>query len=141
AGRRGSCVPRLELSPQPVVRVPSPYVRSSPEGTCPGFVYSLRMSSGNPLSPASLLRALPRAVDDRPLWAQLNITWRCNLDCSYCTEYDNAKDHVPFDDVARSIDKVHALGGLPTDLMGGEPLLHPDLLRLLARISGHGMTT
>ena len=30
---------------------------------------------------------------------------------------------------------------LHTDLIGGEPLLHPDLDRLLARITGHGMTT
>jgi MoaA/NifB/PqqE/SkfB family radical SAM enzyme len=84
---------------------------------------------------------LPRAFDDKPLWAQLNITWRCNLDCSYCTEYDNSKDHVPHDEVARWIDKCHELGVLHTDLIGGEPLLHPDIIRLLTRITGHGMTT
>lgn len=95
----------------------------------------------SPLSPAALLQAVPRAYDDRPLWAQLNITWRCNLDCSYCTEYDNTKGHVPHDDVARWIDKCHQLGVLHTDLIGGEPLLHPDLGRLLARIGGHGMTS
>jgi MoaA/NifB/PqqE/SkfB family radical SAM enzyme len=99
------------------------------------------MRAPNPLSPGSLLRALPRAVDDKPLWAQLNITWKCNLDCSYCTEYDNSKDHVPHDEVARWIDKCHELGVLHTDLIGGEPLLHPDILPLLARITGHGMTT
>ena len=87
------------------------------------------------------MRALPRAFDDRPIWAQLNVTWRCNLDCDYCTEYDNSKGHVPFDEVARSIDKCHELGVLHTDLIGGEPLLHPDLERLLARITAHGMTT
>jgi len=94
----------------------------------------------NPLSGRAVLRALPRAFDDKPLWAQLNITWRCNLDCSYCTEYDNSKDHVPYDDVVRRVDKCHELGVLHTDLIGGEPLLHPDLPRLLARITGHGMT-
>ena len=99
------------------------------------------MSSGNPLSPASLLRALPRAVDDRPLWAQLNITWRCNLDCSYCTEYDNAKDHVPSETVARWIDKCQELGVLHTDLIGGEPLLHPELDQLFRRITAHRMTS
>jgi MoaA/NifB/PqqE/SkfB family radical SAM enzyme len=99
------------------------------------------MRAANPLSLPSMVRALPRAFDDKPLWAQLNITWRCNLDCSYCTEYDNAKDHVPHDEVARRIDKCHELGVLHTDLIGGEPLMHPDLLRLLARITGHGMTT
>jgi MoaA/NifB/PqqE/SkfB family radical SAM enzyme len=96
--------------------------------------------SVNPLSAAALLRGLPRAYDDKPLWAQLNITWRCNLDCAYCTEYDNTKGHVPAADVARWIDKCHELGVLHTDLIGGEPLLHPDLVPLIARISGRGMT-
>jgi MoaA/NifB/PqqE/SkfB family radical SAM enzyme len=96
--------------------------------------------AGNPLSAQAAVRALPRAFDAKPLWAQLNITWRCNLDCAYCTEYDNAKDHVAYDDVVRSIDKCHALGVCHTDLIGGEPLLHPDLARLLARITRHGMT-
>src|SRR6185295_8573324 len=45
------------------------------------------------------------------------------------------------DEVARWIDKCHELGVLHTDLIGGEPLLHPDILPLLARITGHGMTT
>jgi MoaA/NifB/PqqE/SkfB family radical SAM enzyme len=98
------------------------------------------MPASSPLSAGAAIRALPRAFDDKPLWAQLNITWRCNLDCAYCTEYDNAKDHVPHDDVARSIDKCRELGVLHADLIGGEPLLHPDLPRLLARITGHGMT-
>jgi MoaA/NifB/PqqE/SkfB family radical SAM enzyme len=99
------------------------------------------MRGGNPLSPAAMVQALPRAFDDKPIWAQLNITWRCNLDCAYCTEYDNTKGDVPYDDVARWIDKCHELGVLHTDLIGGEPLLHPELGRLVARITGHGMTS
>ena len=87
------------------------------------------------------MRALPRALDQRPIWAQLNITWRCNLDCSYCTEYDNSKGDVPYAELVRRIDKCHELGVLHTDLIGGEPLLHPDLLRLFQRIKAHGMTS
>jgi len=95
----------------------------------------------NPLSPLFFLRALPRAVDSRPLWAQLNITWRCNLDCAYCTEYDNAKAHVPYAGVVRSIDKCRELGVLHVDLIGGEPLLHPDIERLFHHAVGQGMST
>jgi len=40
----------------------------------------------NPLSLGALVRSLPRGFDERPIWAQLNITWKCNLDCAYCTE-------------------------------------------------------
>jgi MoaA/NifB/PqqE/SkfB family radical SAM enzyme len=85
----------------------------------------------DPVSPAAILRHLPRAFDDLPIWAQLNITYKCNLDCSYCSEYDNSKDHVPFDDLATRIDKIKSLGALHTDLIGGEPILHPDLRRLM----------
>jgi MoaA/NifB/PqqE/SkfB family radical SAM enzyme len=88
-----------------------------------------------------LLRSLPRALDQRPIWAQLNITWRCNLDCSYCTEYDNSKGDVPYAELVRRIDKCRELGVLHTDLIGGEPLLHPDLLRLFQQIKSHGMTS
>jgi MoaA/NifB/PqqE/SkfB family radical SAM enzyme len=99
------------------------------------------MPGQNPLSPAAVVKALPRAFDAKPLWAQLNVTWRCNLDCSYCTEYDNSKGHVPYEEVERRIDKCHELGVLHADIIGGEPLLHPDLERMFRRIVGHGMTT
>ena len=95
----------------------------------------------NPLSPSGLLRALPRAVDQLPIWAQLNITWRCNLDCSYCTEYDNSKGDVPYEELVRRIDKCRELGVLHADLIGGEPLLHPDLVQLFQRIKERGMTS
>ena len=93
------------------------------------------------MSWSGLLRGVPRAVDQRPIWAQLNITWRCNLDCSYCTEYDNAKGDVPFEDLVARIEKCRALGVLHTDLIGGEPLLHPDLERLFSEITSRGMTS
>ena len=73
------------------------------------------------------MRSLPRIFDDLPIWAQLNITWKCNLDCSYCTEYDNSKGHVPYDVLLHRIDKCKELGTLHTDLIGGEPLLHPQV--------------
>ena len=98
-------------------------------------------AKGNPLSAAALLRSLPRAWDRRPIWAQLNITWRCNLDCSYCTEYDNDKGDVPYEELLRRIDKCRELGVLHTDLIGGEPLLHPDLVRLFQQIKMRGMTS
>jgi len=95
----------------------------------------------DPVSAGVILRSLPRAFDDLPLWAQLNITYRCNLDCSYCSEYDNSKDHVPLADLAARIDKVKELGALHADLIGGEPLLHPDLEAIMRHVVSRGMTT
>jgi MoaA/NifB/PqqE/SkfB family radical SAM enzyme len=95
----------------------------------------------NPLSVPGLLRSLPRAVDRRPIWAQLNVTWRCNFDCAYCTEYDNDKGDVPYEDLVARIERCRALGVLHTDLIGGEPLMHPDLVRLFEQIAARGMTS
>jgi MoaA/NifB/PqqE/SkfB family radical SAM enzyme len=96
----------------------------------------------DPTSPGVILRNLPRVFDDLPIWAQLNITWKCNLDCAYCSEYDNSKDHIPYDELIPRIDKIKELGTLHCDLIGGEPLLHPELLRLMRYVTHHhGMTT
>src|SRR5215467_9467532 len=95
----------------------------------------------DPTAPGALLRSLPRAWDDLPIWAQLNITWKCDLDCAYCSEYDNSRDHVPYDVLVARIDKIQSLGTLHTDLIGGEPLLHPDLERLMRYVTDAGMTT
>lgn len=95
----------------------------------------------DPVSAGVILRSLPRVFDDLPIWAQLNITYKCNLDCSYCSEYDNAKDHVAYADLTARIDRIKSLGTLHTDLIGGEPLLHPDLVALMKYVTGLGMTT
>jgi len=95
----------------------------------------------DPVSAGVILRSLPRAFDDLPIWAQLNITYKCNLDCGYCSEYDNSKNHVAYADLVERIDRVKALGALHADLIGGEPLLHPDLAPLMRHIVSRGMTT
>ncbi|HEY1555730.1 MAG TPA: radical SAM protein [Kofleriaceae bacterium] len=96
----------------------------------------------DPTAPGVILRNLPRVFDDLPIWAQLNITWKCNLDCAYCSEYDNTKDHIPYEELTPRIDKIKELGTLHCDLIGGEPLLHPELLRLMRYVTHHhGMTT
>jgi MoaA/NifB/PqqE/SkfB family radical SAM enzyme len=94
-----------------------------------------------PLSVAGCLRAAPRGFDSLPLWAQINVTWKCNLTCGYCTEYDNSKGHVPFAEVVARIDKCRDLGVMHTDLIGGEPLLHPEIIPLMRHVRRQGMTT
>ncbi len=101
----------------------------------------MKAKAKTPISIAGVLRAAPRGFDRLPLWAQINVTWKCNLSCSYCTEYDNAKGHVPFAEIALRIDKCKELGVMHTDLIGGEPLLHPDILPLMRHVRKQGMTT
>lgn len=73
-----------------------------------------------------------------PFHAQLVVIRRCNLSCGYCNEFDEHSDPVPFEVLKRRIDKIAELGTLAIELTGGEPLLHPELPRLIAYATQKG---
>jgi MoaA/NifB/PqqE/SkfB family radical SAM enzyme len=74
-----------------------------------------------------------------PLLVQIIPIRRCNIDCGYCNEYDKTSAPVPTDLMERRIDKLAELGTSVVAFSGGEPMLHPDLDRLIRRIRGRGM--
>jgi MoaA/NifB/PqqE/SkfB family radical SAM enzyme len=94
--------------------------------------------------PKNPLSALQRAasalvVPATPLLAQMVVIRRCNLSCGYCNEYDDHSDPLAFDELCRRIDHLAELGTVTVTLTGGEPLLHPRLDELVARVVSHGM--
>jgi MoaA/NifB/PqqE/SkfB family radical SAM enzyme len=74
-----------------------------------------------------------------PLLAHVIPVRRCNLSCAYCNEYDDNSKPVPLEVMRRRIDKLAELGTLMIIISGGEPLLHPDLEKIVVRIRSHGM--
>lgn len=81
----------------------------------------------------NLLSAVPRILfTQAPLDAQLIVTRRCNLSCGYCSEYDNFSEPVPVDELKRRIDVLHRLRSANITMLGGEPLMHPDIAELVA---------
>lgn len=76
---------------------------------------------------------------DHPVQAQIIPMRRCNLSCTYCNEYDEVSEPVPAEEMYRRIDKLAALGTTLIVISGGEPLLHPQLDDVIARIRSHGM--
>lgn len=84
--------------------------------------------------PQFLLRGAKRIFDAKALYAQLVITDDCNLSCSYCNEYLAGAPPIPLPTLQARVDKLAALGVLVYDLLGGEPLLHPDLAALIRHI-------
>jgi MoaA/NifB/PqqE/SkfB family radical SAM enzyme len=74
-----------------------------------------------------------------PLLSQVVVTRKCNLSCGYCNEYDKVSPPVDTDLLMRYIDHLAALGTCIITFTGGEPLLHPDLDKLIARVVSHNM--
>jgi MoaA/NifB/PqqE/SkfB family radical SAM enzyme len=64
---------------------------------------------------------------------------RCNLACGYCNEYDGVSTPVPLEVMVRRVDRLAELGTSAITISGGEPLMHPDLDAIVARIRERGM--
>src|SRR5246127_4046829 len=85
---------------------------------------------------AMVARAL--ASTSHPVLAQIVPARFCNLSCAYCNEYDKVSEPVPLDEMLRRIDHLGRLGTSIITISGGEPLTHPDLDQVIARIRHHG---
>jgi MoaA/NifB/PqqE/SkfB family radical SAM enzyme len=79
------------------------------------------------------LRTLVRALFLKaPIQAQLIVSRRCNLCCGYCTEYDTFSPPIPLDVLKTRIDALHRLKVINITILGGEPLLHPQIAEIVA---------
>src|SRR6201987_605223 len=87
------------------------------------------------------LRGVVRGVIStrHPLLVHIIPIRRCNLACTYCNEFDDFSKPVPTDEMFRRIDRLGAMGTSIITISGGEPLLHPDLDAIVARIRRNGM--
>lgn len=78
------------------------------------------------------------ASTGHPYMAHIVPMRRCNLACTYCNEFDDVSDPVPLDEMLRRIDDLGRLGTSVITISGGEPLLHPELDQIIARIRKTG---
>ena len=75
----------------------------------------------------------------------LEITQRCNLDCTLCylSEHSEAVRDVPLEEVFRRIDLIYAHYGKDTDVQvsGGDPTLRKrdELIQIVRRITEKSM--
>lgn len=78
---------------------------------------------------------------DHPIMAHIIPVRRCNLACTYCNEYDDVSKPVDTDVVLSRVDRLGQLGTGIITISGGEPLLHPELDQIIARIRSTGAIT
>jgi MoaA/NifB/PqqE/SkfB family radical SAM enzyme len=74
-----------------------------------------------------------------PLLVHIIPIRRCNLSCAYCNEYDDHSNPVPLEEMYRRLDRLAGMGTAVITISGGEPLLHPELDQIIARIRRRGM--
>jgi MoaA/NifB/PqqE/SkfB family radical SAM enzyme len=96
---------------------------------------------GREFSGYNIFESGKRLFDRKPLQCSLYVTDRCNLDCAYCTEYDNSRPHPSIDDLKKWVRKIRELGTMRIALVGGEPLIHPDIVELVRYCRELGFAT
>jgi len=96
---------------------------------------------GREFSGYNILESGKRLFDRRPLQCSLYVTDRCNLDCAYCTEYDNSRPHPNLEDLKKWIRKIRELGTMRIALVGGEPLVHPNIVEIVRYCRELGFAT
>lgn len=67
-----------------------------------------------------------------PILAQVIVTRRCNLTCTYCNEFDTVSPPVALATLKRRTDLLRALGTWEIEYTGGEPMLHPEICDVIA---------
>jgi len=87
------------------------------------------------------LKMIKREFDHKPIAAQIYVTDQCNLDCFYCSEYDNSVPHPSLEDLKKWIGKIKDLGCVRIGLQGGEPLLHPKIVEIVRFCKSLGLRT
>jgi len=67
-----------------------------------------------------------------PPFLFISITNQCNLRCQGCwVDVDKPASLLPFEDLDRLVTRAKRRGNSFFGILGGEPFLHPDLIRLL----------
>lgn len=71
---------------------------------------------------------------DEKFCPQLNITYKCNLNCSYCyeQEFSYKNEIMSLEEIGNLFRFFKSLNIRESTLIGGEPTLHPDLSKIFS---------
>lgn len=79
----------------------------------------------------------------QPFLVQLNVTNRCNYHCAYCygRYFERERKDMFLADVKGVLSALAAKGAFRINLVGGEPLMHPDIGDIIDHANDLGMST
>jgi MoaA/NifB/PqqE/SkfB family radical SAM enzyme len=85
-------------------------------------------------------RLLYGFVARRPIHVIVQVSNRCNLTCGFCSFWENParkSDELTADDFATIGGKLAEAGSMVISIEGGEPLLRPDIVEIIAAFARH----
>ena len=74
-------------------------------------------------------------ISGRPLWLLAELTYRCPLQCPYCSnpvDFARRNEELSTGEWVRVLTEARQLGAMQLGFSGGEPLLRPDLEELIS---------
>ena len=80
------------------------------------------------------MAGLPSDISGRPLWLLAELTYRCPLQCPYCSnpvDFARRSEEMSTADWMRVLNEARQLGAMQLGFSGGEPLLRHDLEELI----------
>ena len=83
----------------------------------------------------------PSDISGRPLWLLAELTYRCPLQCPYCSnpvDFARRSAELDTEQWLKVLHEARQLGAMQLGFSGGEPLLRPDLEDLIAAARGLG---
>lgn len=71
----------------------------------------------------------------------IEVTQRCPNRCIYCSSLsdENKTQYLDYDTICRVVDDAMLLGAKSVSISGGEPLLHPDIIKIARYIHSQGL--
>ena len=73
-----------------------------------------------------------------PFTATIEITDRCNLKCSHCYRSQESANLWNCENFEAALKELKELGTLHIVLAGSEPLMHPEIIKIIELIEKHG---
>ena len=83
----------------------------------------------------------PSDISGRPLWLLAELTYRCPLQCPYCSnpiDFARRSEELGTDEWIKVLREARQLGAMQLGFSGGEPLLRPDLEDLISEARALG---
>ena len=82
---------------------------------------------------------MERAYDEaRPMTVQLELTYKCNLLCSFCYNSPLGRQELTGDQWIPALDKLKQAGTFTITLTGGEPMCHRDFFDIAQGVRDRG---